>query len=125
MRLLLDTSIVLWAMADDPRLSAAARERIGKATSVHVSAVSIWEMSIKAALGKLKADVDAVAELIPKAGFVELPLTFEHARAVHRLPDHHRDPFDRMLVAQAISEPLRLLTSDRALGRYGDLVEVI
>lgn len=125
MRFLLDTSVLLWAMSDDPRLTDAVRNRIVAATVVRVSAVSIWEISIKVALGRLRIDVDALVERLPQAGFVELPVTWDHGRAVRALPHHHRDPFDRMLVAQALSEPLRLLTSDRLLTRYGDHVEVV
>lgn len=112
-------------MSDDPRLADVAGRRIGAASIVHVSAVSIREISIKAALGRLKLDVDALVERLPQAATVELPVTWEHGRAMRALPHHHRDPFDRMLVAQAMSDPLRLLTGDRLLARYGDLVEVV
>ncbi|MGK9236009.1 type II toxin-antitoxin system VapC family toxin [Inquilinus limosus] len=124
MRLLLDTNILLWVMADDPMLSPAAHRMIEQATAVFVSSASIWEISIKAALGKLRLDMPEFMAQLAEAGFESLTVSWEHARAVHDLPHHHRDPFDRMLVAQAISEPLRLLTRDAALARYSDLVVV-
>jgi len=125
MRLLLDTHIMLWIMADAPSLSVPVRQRISRAQEVYVSPVSVWEVSIKAALGKLKIDQDRLMENLPAAGFRSLPVTWEHADAVRRLPAIHRDPFDRLLVAQALSEPLRLLTADRLLAQYSELVDVV
>lgn len=125
MKALLDTNIMLWAMSDPDRLSAAARRELARATEVFVSAASIWEVSIKVGLGKLEVDVDELVEGLSAAGFEPLPITFEHSRAVRGLPHHHRDPFDRMLIAQAFSEPLRLLTHDQLLRRYGDWVVVV
>lgn len=123
-RILLDTHLLLWAVAEPRKLPAAARRRID-ACDVFVSAASIWEVSIKAALGKLQADpAELLAEIEP-AGFSLLPVTGEHAAAVVRLPDVHMDPFDRMLVAQAKTEPLLLLTNDVILAEYGDCVELI
>ncbi|WP_342238550.1 type II toxin-antitoxin system VapC family toxin [Inquilinus sp. OTU3971] len=125
MRLLLDTNILLWVMDDDPMLSSTARRTIEQATAVFVSSVSIWEISIKAALGKLRLDMIRFMPRLAEAGFEQLTMSWDHARAVHDLPHHHRDPFDRMLIAQAVSEPLRLLTHDRTLARYSDLVTVV
>ena len=123
-RILLDTHLLLWAVADPRKLSPGARNRID-AAEVYVSAVSIWEVSIKAALGKLSADpAELLAEIEP-AGFTLLPVSGEHAAAVARLPAVHTDPFDRMLVAQAKTEPLLLLTNDSILAGYGDCVELI
>lgn len=122
-RILLDTHLLLWAVAEPRKLSSAARSRIDRA-EVFVSAASIWEVSIKAALGKLAADpAELLAEIEP-AGFILLPVTGEHAAAVARLPAVHTDPFDRMLIAQAKTEPLLLLTNDAILARYGDCVEL-
>lgn len=90
-----------------------------------VSAASIWEVSIKAALGKLDADPAALLAEIEPAGFRLLPVTGEHAAAVARLPPIHNDPFDRMLVAQARTEPLLLLTNDGLLAGYGDCIELV
>ena len=123
-RLLLDTHLLLWAVGEPKKLPPAARKRIDD-SEVFVSAASIWEVSIKAALGKLAADpAELLAEIEP-AGFRLLPVTGEHAAAVARLPAVHNDPFDRMLVAQAKTEPLLLLTNDSALAGYGDCIELI
>jgi len=124
-RLLLDTSILLWATSDSPRLGRDGRRIIKEAEIVFVSAISLWEIAIKVAARKFDVDVDLVAAGVGRAGFVKLPVTWRHSRAVAKLPLHHHDPFDRMLVAQAVSEPLHLLTSDRTLGRYGDMILTI
>jgi PIN domain nuclease of toxin-antitoxin system len=125
MRLLLDTHIFLWCVTGSPRLSAAARQRITAAEQVFVSAASIWEVAIKARLGRIEADADELSRAIPGSGMTELPVCAAHAAAVQRLPLHHADPFDRLLVAQALTEPLRLLTADVALAAYGAVVEVV
>lgn len=125
MRLLLDTHVFLWCVRDDRHLGKAARALIANATEVYVSSASIWEATIKQALGKLDADVDALVRAISGSGFSELPITARHAAAVSRLPDVHRDPFDRILIAQAICEPLRFLTADTALKKYSELVDVV
>ncbi|SOY39779.1 PilT protein domain protein [Cupriavidus taiwanensis] len=125
MRLLLDTHIYLWAVADDRKLSKAARKIISDADEVFVSSASIWEASIKAGLGKLDADVTELVSAIETSGFKELPVRAAHAALVRNLPDIHRDPFDRLLIAQAMHEPLRLLTADGHLAAYTDLVETV
>jgi len=125
MRILLDTHIYLWWLQDHPHLSPAAHARIMAATDVYISSVSIWEASIKAGIGKLDVDIDLLVAEIANSGFRELPVSARHAAMVTRLPDIHRDPFDRMLVAQALCEPLRLLTADGILCRYSELVEAI
>jgi PIN domain nuclease of toxin-antitoxin system len=122
MRLLLDTHIYLWAVSADPLLSPETRRFIESADAVYVSAASIWEIAIKARLGKIAADPDALAAAIEASGFLELPISAAHAAGVARLPPHHYDPFDRMLVSQAVTEPLRLLTADALLVRYGAMV---
>ena len=122
MRLLLDTHIYLWAVTDDAKLSTAARKLITEADEVFVSSASIWEASIKVGLGKLDADVNLLVSEIDASGFKELPVRAVHAALVRDLPDIHRDPFDRLLVAQALSEPLRLVTADGLLAGYTDLV---
>jgi PIN domain nuclease of toxin-antitoxin system len=119
---LLDTQVFLWYLADSRKLPAAGRERIAQADEVFVSAASIWEASIKVAIGKLEADVDALVREIEGSGFVELPVTAAHAARVASLPRHHADPFDRLLVAQAMYEPLHLLTADGSLAAYSGLV---
>ncbi len=125
MRLLLDTHIFLWAVAGSASLKPATRRLIQSADRVHVSAASLWEIAIKAQLGKLDANPDELTEAIGQSGFVELPVRAAHAAAVARLPPHHNDPFDRLLVAQALSEPLKLLTADAMLARYSELVVVV
>jgi PIN domain nuclease of toxin-antitoxin system len=122
MRLLLDTHIYLWAVTDSRKLSRQARKLITDADEVFVSSASIWEASVKVGLGKLDADVNLLAAEIGASGFKELPVRAAHAALVVDLPDIHRDPFDRLLVAQALSEPLRLMTADSHLGAYTELV---
>jgi PIN domain nuclease of toxin-antitoxin system len=121
-RLLLDTHIALWALTDDPRLSAKARVLIEDPSNpVAVSAASVWEIAIKHALGRGDMPISGTESLdwFRKAGYDLLSVTAMHAAAVEQLPDHHRDPFDRLLVAQAVSEPMRLLTRDPLVVRYG------
>ena len=125
MRLLLDTQVFLWAMANDDRLSPQARELLQEAEEVYISAASIWDIAIKVRLGKLKADTGRLVEMSEKAGFTELPITSRHAAHVAQLADHHADPFDRLLVAQAMTEPLLLVTVDRQLAAYSDLVTLL
>jgi PIN domain nuclease of toxin-antitoxin system len=123
-RILLDTHLLLWAFAAPERLPIRARKRID-VSEVFVSAASIWEVSIKASLGKIQADASLLLAEIEPAGFTLLPINGEHAVAVGLLPAIHRDPFDRMLVAQARTEPLILLTNDTALAAYGEGIDVV
>ncbi|MGC2595335.1 MAG: type II toxin-antitoxin system VapC family toxin [Rhabdochlamydiaceae bacterium] len=125
MRLLLDTHLFLWAIKNDRRLSKTTRSKILNASDVYVSSASIWEVAIKVKLKKLDADVDQIVDAISESGFLELPVSARHAATVCRLSDIHRDPFDRILIAQAISEPLTFLTADSGLKNYSDLVEVV
>lgn len=125
MRLLLDTHIFLWCIKDDAKLSKSIRSKILHASEVYVSSASIWESTIKIALKKLDADVNEIVEAVVESGFLELPITALHAATVVVLPDIHRDPFDRILIAQAISEPLTFLTANTLLRNYSELVEVI
>jgi PIN domain nuclease of toxin-antitoxin system len=124
-KLLLDTHILLWTMQDSRRLSALARKRIAAADATYVSAASLWEIAIKAQLGKLSIDSEVLEEQLALSGLQPLPITWQHTVQVRKLPMLHRDPFDRMLVAQAMSEPLRLLTHDQGLRAYSDLVMVV
>ncbi len=119
MRLLLDSPAYLWWLVDDGRLSAAARAAIADSRSiVHVSAATIWELEIKAALGRIDTGGADLTGEIAANGFVELPLSARHAAKAGALPRHHDDPFDRMLIAQAQSEELVLITRDRAFRAY-------
>ena len=125
MRLLLDTHIFLWAVAGSPLLKPAARRILESADQVFVSAASIWEVAIKARLGKIDADPPALADAIEASGFRELAVRSSHAAGVAKLALHHNDPFDRLLLAQAIAEPLRLITADAVLARYSDIVVLV
>jgi PIN domain nuclease of toxin-antitoxin system len=116
-RLLLDTEALIWWDANDPRLGGHARALIQNATGVYVSAVSAWEIVIKAALGKLTT-TRRPSQVVADAAFAELPITFEHAEGVGALPPHHGDPFDRLLVAVARVEGLTIVSSDRQLELY-------
>ena len=120
MKLLLDSHAYLWWLADGPELSPAARTGIADpANLVLVSAATIWEIEIKRALGRLEAgSADLVAE-IEANHFLELPVTARHAAAAARLPRHHEDPFDRLLIAQSQVEGLVCVTRDRVFERYG------
>ena len=125
MRLLLDTHVALWALTGDARLSEQARTLIlDPRAEVFVSAASLWEVAIKHALGRGDMPVSAarVRQLFDKAGYSILPICAEHVLAVESLPAIHADPFDRIIVAQSRVEPLRLLTHDRTVSRYGDTV---
>lgn len=125
MKLLLDTHILLWLMQDAPQLSPAARRLIDQAESVHVSSVSLWEVAIKRSLGKLRLNPDALDDHLAASAVQPLAVSWAHARQLRALPAHHGDPFDRMLVAQAMSEPLHLLTHDAALALYSELVILV
>jgi PIN domain nuclease of toxin-antitoxin system len=116
--LLLDTHVVLWWQRDDRRLGRAARRAIERADVVWVSAVSGWEVAIKTALGRLSLD-EPFSVLIHADDFTELPVTLAHSTRLAALPPHHPDPFDRMIVAQALVERATLVSHDRALEPYG------
>lgn len=118
-RLLLDTQVLLWWLVDDPRLGATTRAMIGDPrNTVFASAASAWQMSIKAQLGKLEVP-DDLESVLEAEGFESLPITFFHGERAGALPPLHRDPFDRMLVAQAQAEGLDLVSGDTMVRRYG------
>jgi PIN domain nuclease of toxin-antitoxin system len=114
--LLLDTHALLWWLADDAQLPTSARRAIRNEAAVHVSAGTVWEIAIKRALGKL--DIADGWYQATFRDFTELPITEEHARRAGELPPHHRDPFDRMLIAQALTEGLTVVTADPAFDAY-------
>ena len=125
MKILLDTHVLLWWLADSPSLSEQARALISAPeNAVFVSAVSLWEIWLKQSLGKLKLPSEFEEKLAAEA-FENLPLTAAHALQVAFLPWHHRDPFDRMLVAQAQVTDLILLTADDAIPAYGECVRLV
>jgi PIN domain nuclease of toxin-antitoxin system len=117
-KLLLDTHVILWWQRDDRRLNKAARDAIAGAEVVWVSAASAWEAVIKMALGRLRL-AEPFRVLLKADDFTELPLTLAHADALAVLPPHHRDPFDRVLLAQARVEGATLVSHDRAFAPYG------
>ena len=128
MRVLLDTHLVLWSMASSRRLPNAARSLIlDAANEVFYSAASVWEVAIKSVLRRrdFNANPTVLVRALAQSGFSELPVTAVHAARVAGLPAIHRDPFDRLLVAQSLSEPMTLLTNDAALVRYGPLVQLV
>jgi len=126
--LLLDTHIALWAVTDSPRLSEKARELIlSPRAHLWVSAASIWEIAIKHSLGRgdMPVSGEEAVRYFRASGFGSLPVEPEHAAAIETLPPHHQDPFDRLLAAQALVEPMRLLTHDATLARYGDTIVLV
>lgn len=125
MKLLLDTHVLLWAATDSPRIKAIRKRLLAVDNEVFFSVASLWEIAIKVSLGKLQADAVVIREAALESGFVELPILGQHALQVGALPWHHRDPFDRLLVAQAVAEPMRLLTADAQLLAYGGQAELI
>ena len=125
MRLLLDTHVFLWAVAGSPQLKAPTRRLLEAADEVYVSAASIWEVALKARLGRIDADPAELAAAIEPSGFLHLPVSAAHAAGVALLEPHHNDPFDRLLIAQALAEPLKLVTADPLLAMYSELIMVV
>ncbi|GAA3617936.1 type II toxin-antitoxin system VapC family toxin [Streptomyces sp. S1A] len=117
MRLLLDTHVVLWWLDDSPELSGEVKDLLDTEPAVYVSAVTPWEISIKQSIGKLEGPAD-LAERVRDSQFTGLPVTAGHGVRAGRLPEHHRDPFDRMLVAQAQIEGMTLMTRDKWIPQY-------
>ena len=119
MKLLLDTHAALWFLADDKRMSEnATRHLTDDSNRILLSAAVVWEIAVKRSLGKLVV-TEEYQSLLLGAGVQALPITLDHAAAVERLPAHHRDPFDRMLVAQALGEGAAIVSRDDVLRRYG------
>ena len=128
MRLLLDTHVLIWALGVPSKLKADVRSTLeDRDNEVLFSAASIWEMAIKAALGRpdFQVSTDAIVAAAQASGFVELPVRSRAAMQVAQLPHHHRDPFDRLLVAQAMTEPAALYTADEKLAAYSELVVLV
>ena len=118
-RLLVDTHALLWWLTDDAGLSDTARAALADpANDVRVSTASVWEIAIKRGLGRLEAPAD-LPDHIAAQGFGWLPVGADHAWRVGELPPHHRDPFDRLLVAQALSERMAIVSADACFGAYG------
>ncbi len=126
MRLLLETHILPWCLVDHPALSGQARTLIADPTNqIYISAISLWALAIKTQLGKRSGDVGEIRVVAQANGFLPLPFALDHAIAVAGLPMHHRDLFDRALIAQAHCEPLDLLTHDQALVAYGTSIILV
>lgn len=125
MNLLLDTHVALWAITDSPKLPPKARELIASPkTNVRISSASIWEIAIKYSLGRGDMPISGQDALryFSESGYRQLPVEAEHVGAAEDLPAHHNDPFDRILVAQALVEPMRLMTHDALVARYSDTI---
>lgn len=118
MKILVDTHILLWIIFDDPKLTASMRSSITAAEVVYVSLASLWECAIKVSIGKLNLDLQQLTRRLTSFGFELLPIKCEHVVALSKLPMLHRDPFDRLLLAQAKFEPLVLLTVDEKMKAY-------
>lgn len=117
-RCLLDTHVLLWWLSDDPQLGKRCRQMISDSRNqIFVSAATTWEISIKAAVGKLEAPAD-MDSIVEDEGFSKLPISLYHGQLAGQLPSIHRDPFDRMLIAQAQSEGLILITADETIPQY-------
>ena len=123
MRFLLDTSIVLWSVAEEYKLNSRAAELLSsKAAELYLSSATVWEIAIKYALGTLQLHTEPknlIPEVVRGMGMRKLDITLDHAIEAGRLPRHHRDPFDRMLIAQARVEKMMVLTADRVFQKYG------
>ncbi|WPE24311.1 type II toxin-antitoxin system VapC family toxin [Shinella zoogloeoides] len=120
MRLLLDTHTLLWWLNDDEKLGARARDLIGDpANDVLVSAVSLWEITVKLRIGKLDADIEEILAILPDQGFQRLDISDAHLVALAGLPVHHRDPFDHLLIAQAFAEDAHFVSEDQNVPLYG------
>lgn len=125
MRLLLDTNVVIWLLAGDERINSKVRMALDEAEEVRYSAVSLWEIAIKAGLGKLNVSAINVMKRLEGTFIKSMPIMPQHTLPVQSMPKHHNDPFDRLLIAQANVEGFVLLTSDRALGQYDSTGNVI
>ncbi len=128
MNLLLDTHVALWAITDHPRLSSRARALIeAPSAEVWVSVASLWEIAIKHTLGRgdMPVSAKAAAQYFGQAGYRLLAIEPEHVMALEGIASHHQDPFDRLLVAQALAEPMRLLTHDPIVAKYSESIEQV
>jgi PIN domain nuclease of toxin-antitoxin system len=125
MRILLDTNVLLWTLMNSPRIGKIRDLILSADTGIYVSAASFREIAIKNDIGKRDADVKTIRAAVEESGFHELAILGIHSETLSTLPLLHRDPFDRMIVAQAMTEPMKLLTGDGVLGAYSSLVQTI
>jgi PIN domain nuclease of toxin-antitoxin system len=124
-RLLLDTNVVLWVLSDNKRIATIKNLLLDDDNEVFVSTASWWEIAIKVGIGKLDANLAELRQASIESGFNELPVLGVHTEMLTKLPLLHRDPFDRLIVAQAMAEPMQLLTGDKLLEQYSELVRFI
>jgi len=122
---LLDTNVVIWLSEDKPRIDQIKSLLLSTESDVYISAVTWWEIAIKKRTGKLTIDLEQIRSLAAMHSFRELPITSMYMKTYHELPDLHKDPFDHMLLAQAIYSPMRLITGDSLLAEYSSLVMVV
>lgn len=126
MKLLLDTHILLWWLDDDKKLSEYGRQLIQNPDNdVFVSHVSLWEIQVKNMSGKLNAHVETIIQQLPVNNFQQFPIHTDHILFLAKLPPHHQDPFDRMLVSQALSEPFHLITHDKNVSLYSESIILV
>ncbi|RDB36664.1 type II toxin-antitoxin system VapC family toxin [Spirobacillus cienkowskii] len=125
MKILLDTHIIIWIMQDSKKLTKKARKVIDEATEIYYSPISIWEIIIKKNLGKLDLNLSELKECLDRNCFRELPLTSEHVITLNELPNIHKDPFDRIIISQALCEPLKLITADVTVKQYSEFIILI
>ncbi len=125
MRILLDTHVLLWTLADSPQIRKIRDLILSNETEVYISTASWWELAIKIGIGKIDVDLGVLRAAAAESGFIDLPVLGTHTQTLLTLPLLHRDPFDRMLIAQAVSEPMQLITNDNALSEYSKLVTMI
>ncbi len=117
--------MLLWTLAGSDRINAVGDLILSEETEIFVSTASWWEIVIKTSIGKLQADIKVLRSSASQSGFTDLPILGLHMESLATLPMLHRDPFDRLIVAQAITEPMKLLTSDVQLAAYSDLVQLV
>jgi PIN domain nuclease of toxin-antitoxin system len=125
LRLLLDTNVILWVLSDDKRIAPIRNLLLDDGNEVFVSTASWWEIAIKVGIGKLDAKLVELRQASMQSGFDELPILGVHTEMLAQLPLLHKDPFDRLIVAQAMTEPMQLITGDVLLKQYSDLVRLI
>jgi len=124
-QLLLDTNVVLWLSQDNPRISDIKPLLLAEEVCIFISSVSWWEIAIKVRIGKLRVDLQKLLSMTKKYGYLELPMTSAYLQAYLELPLLHKDPFDHMILAQAMTCPMRLITGDAILAEYSPLVMTV
>ena len=122
MRILLDTHIVLWLLAGSKRIKPIKNIILNEHNEIYISTASWWELAIKININKFDGDLKEIRKASKESGFIELPITGEHTETLLQLPPIHKDPFDRILVSQAITEPMKLMTADNKLENYSELI---